>query len=102
MMRHSALCWIFSAYAHFTFSVPPLARPFFQLVYGVCISYSRRFYEILGVELGSAGGLTTKSAFCRDLLTACAGQIAFKTYSGKDYARITRVEAMTSTGYTRT
>ncbi|CAM9211348.1 unnamed protein product, partial [Sphacelaria rigidula] len=55
-----------------------------QVVCGVCGSYSAHLYEILGSELGT-DGLMMKMEFCTGLVTACAGQITFKTYDGVDY-----------------
>ncbi|CAN0441744.1 unnamed protein product [Pylaiella littoralis] len=56
-----------------------------QVVCGVCHSYSGHLYEKLGAELGALDGMTMKSDFCEELVTACAGQIIFPTYDGKDY-----------------
>ncbi|CAN0318172.1 unnamed protein product, partial [Ectocarpus sp. 12 AP-2014] len=53
-----------------------------QVVCARCHSFSAHLYEYLGAELGMLDGLTMTSAFCNDLVTACAGQIDFPTYDG--------------------
>ncbi|CAM9581883.1 unnamed protein product, partial [Ectocarpus sp. 8 AP-2014] len=53
-----------------------------QVVCGRCHSYSAHLYEYLAAELGLLDGMTMKSDFCNELVTACAGQIDFPTYDG--------------------
>ncbi|CAN0049121.1 unnamed protein product, partial [Ectocarpus sp. 6 AP-2014] len=51
-----------------------------QVVCGRCHSFSAHLYEYLAPELGLLDGMTMKSAFCDELVTACDGQIDFPTY----------------------
>lgn len=51
----------------------------------MCHSYSGHLYERLGAELGALDGMTMKSDFCEELVTACEGQLVFPTYDGEDY-----------------
>lgn len=52
----------------------------------MCHSYSGHLYEVLGAELGAVDGMTMKSDFCEEVVSACAGQIVFPTYdNGEDY-----------------
>ncbi|CAM9548065.1 unnamed protein product [Ectocarpus sp. 6 AP-2014] len=55
-----------------------------QVVCGVCGSYSGHLYERLGAELGVLDGMTMKSDFCEELVSACNEQITFPTYDGGD------------------
>lgn len=56
-----------------------------QVACGPCNAYSGHLYERLGEELGAADGMTMKSSFCEDLVTACVGFIDFPTYDGLSY-----------------
>ncbi|CAN0547489.1 unnamed protein product, partial [Ectocarpus sp. 12 AP-2014] len=51
-----------------------------QVVCGRCHSYSALLHENLAAELGLLDGMTMKSEFCNELVTACDGQIDFPTY----------------------
>ncbi|CBJ28225.1 glucose sorbosone dehydrogenase [Ectocarpus siliculosus] len=51
-----------------------------EVVCGRCHSFSAHLYENLAPELGLLDGMTMKSDFCNELLTACGGQINFPTY----------------------
>lgn len=51
----------------------------------MCHSYSSHLYEVLGSELGANDGMTMKVSFCNDLVTACAGQLAFPSYDGQGF-----------------
>lgn len=64
---------------------PPPIPAFIQVVCGPCNSYSGHLYERLGSELGTPDGMTMKTEFCNDLVTACTGQMEFPTYDGVSY-----------------
>lgn len=55
-----------------------------QVVCGVCHSYSAHLYEVLGAELGGTDGMTMKSSFCNDYVSACEDQIVFSA----DYCEV--------------
>lgn len=58
----------------------------FQVVCGVCHSFSGHLFERLGGELGIVDGMTMKNDFCEELVDACQGQIPFPSYeNGDDY-----------------
>lgn len=56
-----------------------------QVACGPCNAYSGHLYERLGDELGAADGMSMKSSFCEELVTACDGVIDFPTYDGLSY-----------------
>lgn len=55
-----------------------------QVVCGVCHSYSAHLYEVLGSELGGTDGMTMKSSFCSEYVSACEDQIVLSA----DYCEV--------------